>query len=374
MLNIDHFWVIAVCSNPVRFKRRWELFKEFEEHIKDLGGRLLVVEQAFGRREPQLPRILGHSKHKYDDKRYFDEDDWKKKDRHKKNEHEDHHDDDNDDDDNDDKKEKRHNRHRKTEYLILRTNQELWHKENMINAGITYLTQVDPEWKYVAWIDADVHFQRRDVILETAQQLQHYDLVQMFSHVVDMGPEFEPVNQYNGFMYCYQQNDFQPPIGAGDGGYYADTGFWHPGYAWAANRKAMEKLCLFDQAILGAGDHHMALCLIGQGKKSLPGNISKGYREAVLEWERIALHEYRRNIGYVPGLITHHWHGKKKNRKYIERWKIITDCNFNPAIDLIRDNQGLYRLNMTHGQRSERLRDKIREYFRHRNEDSIDLE
>ena len=55
-------------------------------------------------------------------------------------------------------------------HVQLRTDQELWHKENMINIGIQHLCQIDPDWKYIAWIDGDIRFQRSDIILETAQQ------------------------------------------------------------------------------------------------------------------------------------------------------------------------------------------------------------
>lgn len=352
MLDISQFYVVAVVSNPIRYQRRWHLFREFLDHMKDAGAKVLIVEQAFGRREPQINTDW---KHMDDDTTTFVDVNQ------------------NGIDDRFEicppKLEHKHNPF----HLTVRTNAELWHKENLINIGIQHLTKIRPKWKYVAWIDADIIFQRRDIILETAQQLQHYDIVQMFSHVVDMGPMYQPINSYNGFMYSWFQNDFQPPIGPGNGGYYSyEKGFWHPGYAWAATRSAMERISLFDKAILGAGDHHMALCLIGKGAKSLPGNISKGYRNAVMAWQDIAQHEIKKNIGYVPGLITHNWHGNKKNRKYVERWKIITDCNFDPTKDLIRDNQGMYRLNMSYGERSIRLRDKIRQYFRQRNEDSID--
>lgn len=353
MLDISQFFVICVVSNPVRYKRRWELFKQFKEHMKDLGAQVLVVEQAFGRREPQIAtdykhqdsdttEILDLNNNGIDDRL----EGYIPKLQHK---HDPFH-------------------------LVVRTNAELWHKENLINLGIQHLTKIRPKWKYVAWIDADIVFQRRDIILETAQQLQHYDIVQMFSHVVDMGPEFQPIATHNGFMWSYHQNDFYPPQGAGTGGYYNySKGFWHPGYAWAATRDCMERITLFDKGVLGAGDHHIALCLIGQGAKSLPGGISKGYRNAVMEYENLVIKEIRRNVGYVSGLITHNWHGNKKNRKYVERWKVLQETQFDPYKDLIRDNQGMYRLNMSYGKRSERLRDKLRQYFRQRSEDSIDL-
>ncbi len=323
MLDISKFYVLTVISNPVRYKSRWRLYKEFANHIAEVGGTLITVEQTFGDREFQITE--------------------------------------------------RDNPH----HLQVRTEHELWHKENMINLGVQYLSQVDPDWKYVAWIDADVSFQRKDIILETAQQLQHYYVVQMFGHVVDMGPNLEFIQQHAGFVWMYHQNRCFPPQKAGEGGYYADApshAFWHPGYAWAANREFFNRIQLFDKAILGAGDHHMALSLIGQGYRSMPNGISPAYRKAVLDWEKEATYAFKRDVGYVPGLLTHHWHGKKRNRNYIGRWQIITQNTFDPVADLGRDAFGLYKLNLCHGERSIRLRDDIRMYFRSRNEDSIDIQ
>ena len=319
MLDISKFYVIAVCSNPIRYKARWNLLKKFEHHVHQRGGTLMIVEQAYGAREFQVTSSNNPL------------------------------------------------------HVQVRTDHELWYKENLINIGVNRLTQIDPKWEYVAWIDADVHFQREDIFLETAHQLQHYDIVQMFSHVVDTGPEHEFIQQNAGFAYMYHQNLCWPPQKAGEGGYYAKhQTFWHPGYAWAARRRFFDRIQLMDQAILGAGDHHMALGLIGQAKRSLPHKVSPGYAKMVFAWEKQALYSIKRNVGFVPGLITHAWHGSKSNRKYVERWQIITRNNFDPQLDLIRDSYGLWRLNMCYGERSIRLRDDIRIYFRQRNEDSID--
>ena len=321
MIDISKFYIIAVCSNPIRFQRRWTLFKEFELHMADVGGNLLIVEQAFGRREFQLT-------------------------------------------------ERDHPMH-----LQVRTEDELWHKENMVNIGIQYLCQIDPDWEYVAWIDGDVHFHRRDIITETAHQLQHYDFVQMFSNAIDLGPNNETLQIHKGFMHQYHQNFNYPPQGSGRGGYYADGkhDFWHPGYAWAARRSAIEACPLLDRAILGAGDHHMALALIGEAHRSMPAKLSKGYRNYIMNWQDMAVHALRKNVGYVPGTITHHWHGKKKDRKYVERWDVLINNGYDPYVDVMEDAQGLLRLNRHHGDRYIRLRDDIRRYFRGRNEDSIDL-
>jgi hypothetical protein len=66
----------------------------------------------------------------------------------------------------------------------------------------------------------------------------------------------------------------------------------------------------------------------------------------------------------VPGLITHHWHGDKMNRKYRERWDIL-------KMQSIRFDTGpSSRPRWPASPRSIRLRDLNREYFRKRDEDS----
>jgi len=89
----------------------------------------------------------------------------------------------------------------------------------------------------------------------------------------------------------------------------------------------------------------------------------------VLEWQDRANRFVKGNIGYVDGLLNHHWHGRKVDRYYSDRWRILVDNKYNPETDLKRDAQGLYVLM----DRSQGLRDGIRTYFRSRNEDSIDL-
>jgi hypothetical protein len=94
--------------------------------------------------------------------------------------------------------------------------------------------------------------------------------------------------------------------------------------------------------------------------------VSEGYKRSILEYQKKI---YGLRIGYVPGFIRHYFHGSKENRKYSERWKILVDNHFDPYLDLKKDWQGLYQLT----DRSTKLRDDIRAYFKNRNEDSIEL-
>ena len=319
----EHFYVIAVLSNPERYKTRTRLFKEFMGKMKRYQVNLCVVEVAYGDREFEVtdPTNLLH--------------------------------------------------------VRMRTDSELWHKENMINIGISRLPST---WKYIAWIDGDIDFVRDDWVEETIHELQHHPVVQMFEDAVDLGPNHEIMTTSKGFAYCYKRGleykgkkmvskekdisgYYHSYVGYGKG-YY-----WHPGYAWAATREAINTLGgMFDLAIVGAGDHHMACSLIGDPERSIPRGVTPEYKRQVLQWANRAgrLHK---NIGYIKGTIYHFWHGKKRERFYKDRWSILVDNKYDPLKHVHKDFQGLYALHDGH----QKLRDDLREYFQSRNEDSIDL-
>ena len=312
-MSVDDFYVVAVMTNPERFKVRPRLFKEFMSRMDRYGAKLYVVEGAFGGRDfevtdPSNPR-----------------------------------------------------------HIQVKTDSELWHKENLINIGISRLPS---KWKYVAWIDGDIDFIRPDWIQETVHELQHHPVVQMFEDAVDTGPTYEVLTLFKSFAYCYKNNLPQKRKKDDIGACYSPGTYWHPGYAWAATREAINTTGgLFDISILGAGDHHMACCLIGEASRSVPKGLHPNYKKYVLAWQERALRLHK-NIGYVKGTIFHYWHGKKRDRKYSDRWKVLTDNNFNPSTDVHKDWQGVWSLYPGH----DKLRDQIRQYFQSRNEDSLDKE
>ena len=205
-MDISKFYVVAVISNPVRYKSRYTLYKKFEAEMKAANANLMTVEIAFGSRPFEVTEA-GNPMN-----------------------------------------------------LQLRTWDEIWHKENMINLGIRRLPS---DWEYVAWIDADVSFIRPDWITETVHQLQHYQVVQMFQNAIDLGPRGEALDTHNSFGWCWLngkalQVNWKPYM------IYPHTGF-----AWAARREAIDHLGgLIDTAILGAADHHMAWSLIGKGAQT----------------------------------------------------------------------------------------------------------
>ena len=254
------------------------------------------------------------------------------------------------------------------DHVQLRTEDEIWYKENMINVAMGRLPR---DWAYVAWIDGDVEFVNPQWATETVHQLQHHHLVQIFQDAIDLGPAGNIVERHAGFAQQYVSG--APRILNGSErqyyGGYGNYPFWHPGFAWAATREAIDSMGgLLDWPILGSADHHMALAWIGEVDRSVPKEIEPAYLDDLLIYQGRCERMIRRDIGFVPGTLLHHWHGKKKDRRYVDRWKILIDNNFDPRKDLRRDHQGLWLLDPDRV----KLRDEIRAYMRARNEDSID--
>jgi hypothetical protein len=246
--------------------------------------------------------------------------------------------------------------------IQLRSNDELWFKENLINIAVNNLPC---DWEYVAWIDADIEFQQKDWAEETIEELQTYSIVQLFSHAIDMGPNGEALTVHTGFCYLYangeQMNNYKPGTPYRNG---------HTGYAWACRRSAYDHMGgLLDFCILGSADAHMAMAFIGQAERTLHTNLHPNYKMLILQFQERCEEHIKRNIGYVSGIIIHSWHSCKSLRFYQDRWKILVDNQFDPIRDIKKNCMQLLVLEPSRIQ----LRDDMRRYFRQRHEDSIDL-
>lgn len=239
-------------------------------------------------------------------------------------------------------------------HLQLRADIPLWHKENMINIGINRL--LPKGWKSVAWIDADIEFNSASWASDTLKILNgSKDIVQLFSHAVDMDKHEDGMSIFTGFGF-QQEN----------GKKYGGTGinFWHPGFAWAITRKAYERIGgIYELSILGSGDHNMAKSLIKDGINSLNKLVTDEYKNSVISWQNRA---NSLRLGYVPGVIRHYFHGSKKNRRYSERWQILVKYKYNPELHLTKNSDGIL---IPTNDCPQGLLDDIMDYFRERNED-----
>src|ERR1051326_7805404 len=103
-------YVVTCISNPIRYRTRYHLYRQFEKYIANSGAILYTIEQSFGKRDFEVT-----------------------------------------DPDN-------------PHHIRVTTSHELWYKECLLNLAMHKLPQ---DWEYVAWIDADISFAREDWVYET---------------------------------------------------------------------------------------------------------------------------------------------------------------------------------------------------------------
>lgn len=325
---------VLVYSNPRRFVSRARLCRETIQFMRASGVRLTVVEHAFGDRpfefSPASPEMSG------------------------------------------------------VNLVQLRggANQELWIKEALIMAGVRTLPH---DWQYLAWIDADCSFVRPDWPSEAVQMLQHYRVIQPWSHSIDLGPNGEVMTNEWGndadrsFAAAWVAGDVDM-AGAENYGQQPSRAMlrnpgkkdWrqHYGYAWAMTRAAWDGIGgLPTWMVTGSADFHSALAFAGKLAKS-EAYISPGSTRRLRELCIRCDEHIRQDIGVVPGTLLHGFHGNKKLRYYLSRKDVLIESRFDPDVDLTFDWQGIPSL----AGDNRLLRDGLRRMLMIRNEDDIRMD
>ena len=302
----DKLHVIAVISNPCNYAIRYILTKEFIRRMKDEEHvELYVIELAYGDQEYYITDINNKN------------------------------------------------------HLRLRTDENpMWHKENLVNIGIKKL--LPNSWKAVAWIDCDLEFENPNWASDTLKILNGCkDIVQLFSHVLfsDVNGDTELILTGMGFQHTKKMKRSTK--------IKEINSYWHPGFAWACTRQLYEKMGgLYEYAITGDGDMLMASCFLSCYQSALPCDVSDDYKKTLEEFEKKVLNC---RMGYVPGVIKHHYHGSINSRKYDMREQILIKYNYSPTIYLTKNNDGLL---VPTNLFPDGLKKCIIEHFRSKNEDS----
>ncbi len=296
--------VIAVISNIEGYHSRYRLAREFIARMQDTSNvKLHIVEAAHGDRHHELEESEHH--------------------------------------------------------LRLRINSNAWIKENLINLGVRHLLPRD--WRYMAWVDADIEFRDPNWAQNALHQLQHFAVIQPWQQCADLRVHGGVSAMHTSFGYTDQVGTRQKQTPNG----YA---YGHTGYAWACTRPFYEQVGgLVDFCILGSADHHMALACVGEVDRTVHTKMITPFFRKLREWQARAVRASHKEVGFSVGRLEHHFHGSKARRYYRERWQILVENGFNPDTDLSYDAQGVIHIVGKPG-----LEQAIRKYNRSRLEDSID--
>jgi hypothetical protein len=308
MTRRDALWVVTTYFNPAGYRSRRENYRRFRTALGDLP--CLTVECALTDQPFELPPSPG--------------------------------------------------------VLPVRAHDVLWHKERLINLAIQRLPRA---CQFVAWIDADVLFQRPDWPEHAQHLLQRHLAVQLFSDVVQLPSPSRPSDPAivtKGFVATITEQPGSLSVGRFDA-------HGHTGYAWATHRAVIEAAGLYDACIVGSADHVMAHAFVGHPTATcvtrLLGDHSPHLRH-FQSWSA-RLHSVAESLGvsdlgFVAGKLHHLWHGALTDRRYFERNQRLRQLGFDPARDLIEVPDEPYRLRDAAGPIAHFLRD----YFAQRNEDA----
>lgn len=309
----DELIVVTVVFNPRGYRSRIARYNEFEPYMKYSGVKLITVEVSYKSRPFEVTTA-----------------------------DEPHH-------------------------LQLISDCEMWHKERALQLGIQHALKLYPKAKKIAWIDADIKFSNHHWVHDTLMALDHYDFIQPFSQAISLSPTNEQMSCDGSVFYNFVHKIFK----AQDvGTFKPNIPLGHPGLAWAATTDALDKVGgLLDICVHGSGDSHMANALMGdihsyyQKRKASPGLYR--YFDA---WQARCDAHIKQNVGYVPGIAFHYWHGKMGGRQYKSRWDIVCDHGFDPFTDIYTQANGLYRW----AGNKKQMEYDFREAMIARNEDSVD--
>ncbi|CAF4134973.1 unnamed protein product, partial [Rotaria magnacalcarata] len=266
--DYSHFAVITVVFNPIRYRSRYQLYRKFSKHMSRSGIHLLTVECIFESAEK-----FGLPKQRFEV-----------------------------------------TRSNEPSHLQIKVPSIIWLKENLINIAVKHLPS---SMEYVAWVDADIEFERFDWPQSTIDQLQCYPIVQLFQLSFFLGPSGKKQILHRDYSFAYAIRNGIPTNSC-----RSSQSYFHPGYAWAMRRETFNKIGgLLDFSILGSGDLHFAYALINRIDETIPAGIHSDYRRLANIWgERVARVAGNGScVGYISNSIYHHWHGSRRDRRYDER-------------------------------------------------------
>lgn len=203
--------------------------------------------------------------------------------------------------------------------LTVSPDHMLFQKEACINAIVAKLP---PQFKFVAWVDADVEFTNHAWPDIAKALLTVTPVIQLFDVAVWTDREGLANKQRKSCVQTGMDRSWKG----------------HPGFAWAARRELWTEYGgLYAQTPIGHGDTIFALAAMKQHMLDDHGmHHGVGINPVKHDLWKKRIGEFTKGqCLFVPGECWHEWHGDLANRKYWERSTVLKnmDCEKHIAVD-----------------------------------------
>lgn len=251
--------------------------------------------------------------------------------------------------------------------IQIRGGDVMWQKERLLNLAMEHLPE---ECEYVAWLDCDIVFGRPDWPSAAIEQLRRDEICQLYRTVYHLGPAADgaaigraaAIQSHDSFGYAHSAGIVTKVNSVTSG--VPNT--FKRGHAWCGKRDLLDRFGIYDRNVIGGGDTTLAFAASAQWEEVIVFQcMGPGHAADYRQWS-IGFHDATQGrVGYVDGDVFHLWHGDLMQRRYEQRYKILSAFGYDPATDIAFDTQGCWRWNSP----KYAMHEKVSEYFEVRNED-----
>lgn len=224
----------------------------------------------------------------------------------------------------------------------VKGNSVLFHKEVMCSL---MEKKIPSRFKKLLFMDADVIFGNPKWYDEVSRLLGTYEVVQPFASCVWLDSTYTKLVQtrlsvaYMNRLSLYNHN-------------------YHPGFAWAFQRKWFKEVGFYQHGITGSGDTMSTAAWMDV--KFPAGYLHPSLVPSYTEYSRMVLPK----LACATGTVYHLWHGSAKNRKYVDRHRILDGIR--DVRSIVEPNtDGIWELT------NKAVDAKMREYFASREDDGV---
>ncbi|MDA9764726.1 hypothetical protein N9C83_05110 [Opitutales bacterium] len=258
-----------------------------------------------------------------------------------------------------------------TKLIQVSSKDILWQKERLLNVAMASLPD---DCEAVAYLDADVVFEKEDWAERSLGILKTVPLIQPFADFCELPPQVE-FDAFQRGETTFTRRSLAAKVKDGHvasdllqnaGARFKVKTPSAGGFAWVGRRELLDRHGFYDACIIGSGNHAIVAASYGVPDLTVK---SLGMKESrtrhFLDWAEPYAKDVASEVGYISGGLFHLWHGDLENRKYRERHADFCEFDFNPYEDVRIDESGCWAWSSD----TPEMHAYLRQYFIARKED-----